>query len=360
MAESDTLLAHIVTKRLSRAAEDTATDALAYILNNSKTAKSAFNIFLESTISRELNDCIYFSTQKADGYSRFDLVGYDAGLSKRVIGESKFDAALGTGQGGDYLQRLAEGPSVLLFIVPDYRIKGLWEEVIKGVQNWEVPNSLGDTTTKCQVRLAEDEKGRCLMMVSWRQLLDIIEEQVGNNEEAIKSDIFQLRGLTELMDREAFQPLEAGELRDDVPRRLLNLAGLIDDVVYPDGVPQSWLSVSGFQAAATYDGYYRYFKLKDSNVEAWFGLSYKRWSTREGCPLWFGLQSSRYNNQIPPEEMARVRAALHREWHPGSDGSIPIKLDTGADYAGELLPNIVSQLERIAQAIKEAREDKLA
>ena len=353
MAENDTLLAHLVTKRHIRQVEDAATDALAQILNDSKIAKSAFKTFLETTISRELRDCIYFSTQKTEGYSRFDLVGYDSGLNKRVIGESKFDAALGRGQGGGYLQQLAVGPSVLLFVVPDYRIGHLWKEVRNDVQTWEIPGNLGPTTTNRRIRVAEDEKGRCLMMVSWGELLDVIEKQIGDNEEGVKSNLYQLRGLTELMDQKAFLPLEEGELGVDIPRRLRDLKRLVDDVISA-GIRDVWLSVEGFRATPRYDGYVRYFRLEGSDVDAWFGIYYEHWARTPGTPLWFGLQLSSHNRQVGQERIEKVRAVLHREWLPESDGSIPIRLEIGEDYEEVLLPNVVSQLKRIADAIREA------
>ena len=217
MAESGTLLAHLVTKRMERVVEDAATDSLAYILNKSnrsdgsKPAAAAFNTLLKSSICKEMKDCIYFSTQKIEKYSRFDLVGYDAGLAKRVIVESKFDAALGRGQGGGYLQQLANGPSVLLFVVPEYRLEYLWIEVCRDVKEYEGQRKLESTKTNGGIKSTKvEDESRYLMMLSWGNLLDIIEAQIGDDSEGIKPDIRQLRGLTELYGPRSVPVFERG------------------------------------------------------------------------------------------------------------------------------------------------------
>ena len=97
MDNESSLLAYLVPRLTSRG-EDTATDALAFILNKSEACRGA----LDSLLSDQdfgLGPLTRFDTQVTyeDG-SRPDMVGYDGKGGKRLIVESKFWAALQEGQ----------------------------------------------------------------------------------------------------------------------------------------------------------------------------------------------------------------------------------------------------------------------
>ena len=94
------------------------------------------------------------------------------------------------------------------------------------------------------------------MMASWQQLLNTLMDE-GDDEKNVKADIYQLRGLIEMMDTEAFEPIREGELGQAVPRRLQGLRRLIDTVVDSYGVQQGWISTEGYRATPTVDGYVR-------------------------------------------------------------------------------------------------------
>ena len=121
----DTLLASLMP-RMPQKVEDVATDCLVYILTKSKPARSALNSLIGNTVPDTVEECIRFNAQITEDGSRFDFVGYDQGDEKRVIGEAKLDADLGSGQGGGYLSQSPDSSSVLLFVVPCHRIDHLW------------------------------------------------------------------------------------------------------------------------------------------------------------------------------------------------------------------------------------------
>ena len=154
MAESDTLLAYLVPSITSQV-EVAATKALAYILDNSDAARKGALGLVENTVGVKLESVTRFVAE--DAYKtiggeegRVDFVGYDLEQKKRIVGEAKFGAALSPGQGSGYLGQLEEGDSVLLFVVPDYRIDYLWEEVRKDVEGGQSRWKLGETKTQRQ------------------------------------------------------------------------------------------------------------------------------------------------------------------------------------------------------------------
>lgn len=129
MVQETALLAYLVPRLTSRF-EDTATDALAFMLNKSAACRGALDLLLQDGhfAPEPLTD---FQTQVTykDG-SRPDMVGYDKGGAKRLLVESKFWASLLQGQASGYFSQLENaGPGVLLFVAPATRAETLWAEI---------------------------------------------------------------------------------------------------------------------------------------------------------------------------------------------------------------------------------------
>lgn len=359
VADSDTLLAHLVLDlRLTGQVEVTATRSLAYILNKSEAALNALVELINSQTGRDLGDVdlvIAEDVYKTEsGSGRIDFVGYDAEDKKRIVGEAKFDAAISSGQGGDYLHQLTtDGHAVLLFVVPDYRIDYLWGQVRKDVELTSQGVVLGETSTRGRIKSAEvsyKDADWHLMMVSWRDLIDSL-VKASSEDKGVLSDLHQLRGLAERMDEEAFQELKEEDLGQEIPRRLLALTRLIDTVVDAYGSQEGLLTLQGYRATATVDGYVRYFELLESGVKSWFGFSYHRWSAQGVSPLWFGLQAAGTNSQIDSSAYSDLLRSLRINFDGLDDGSIPITLLTDSDYQ-EVLADVIDQLRVVEEEIK--------
>ena len=141
MAESDTLLAHLILDvRLTGQVEVAATRSLAFILNKSTSAMSSLVELISNQTGGHFEEIIGVVAEDAyqteGGSGRIDFVGYDTNGEKRIVGEAKFDAAISPGQGGGYLHQLTKsGDAVLMFVVPDYRIDYLWGQVRRDVES---------------------------------------------------------------------------------------------------------------------------------------------------------------------------------------------------------------------------------
>ena len=255
MPQESTLLAYLVP-RLTSSVEDTATDALAFILNKSPTSRDALGLLLrEGEGSYHLDALAGFDTQVTykDG-SRPDMVGYDQGGGKRLLVESKFWATLLEGQASSYFDQLEDaGPGVLLFIAPATRLEILWGEITRQMESGPDGFKLEAVETSKQIHRARvmgpDKQDKRLLLVSWPLLLDRLAAAVPPDS-LVASDIRQLRGLAQREDDEAFQPIKTAEFSPSIPRRLQWHNRLIDHVVDSRGCPEGWMSIEGCRGYA--------------------------------------------------------------------------------------------------------------
>ena len=350
MADESSLLAYLVPRLTSRG-EDTATDALAFILNKSEACRRA----LESLLSDQdfaIGPLTGFQTQVTheDG-SRPDMVGYDREDIVRLVVESKFWAALQEGQASGYLRQLEEsGPGILLFIAPRTRIETLWAEIRRQMEADPTPVRLesvesGDRMHRAVVAASEKR----MSLVSWDLVLDRLEAAVPADS-PVASDLGQLRGFVEEQDLDPFQPIQREELSPSLARRIRSINHLIDDVVDARGVPEGWISVSGLRAAPQRDGYGRYIRFaNDSGVrtpyDCFLCVSLYYWATEGDTPLWLWMGSTtELSRQLGDSDHSLVV-------FEDVDGLwTPLYLEVGVEYH-RVLDDVVSQLRRIASIV---------
>ena len=346
MAEKNSLLAHLAY-RIAGGAENAAVEALAYILNGSETVATSFNILVSRAAAVDVEACTRFQTQvTAEDNSRPDLVGYDRNREKRVIGEAKFWASLGEGQAMAYLDQLpSAGPSVLLFVVPGVRSNRLWTEVMTDVSRaggWQELPSLPGVPETRSAAVTGDE--RRLVMVSWTTLLQwLMESAVG--EVAVQEDIRQLLGLARRIDSDEFKPFRKEELAPELPRRVLDLARLVNDALV-SGSDEGWISPLGTRWSRGTDDQSSgwYLKFTPSEEAAWFGTYFHYWA-QGGCedtPLWLQLYRAGAGVLQEVEQQLGVK--------PADDINFPIRLRPG-DLYDDVLADVVSQLRVVAKAI---------
>ena len=172
MAETTGLLAYLVPRLTSRV-EDTATDALAFILNKSAACRSALGGLLrDADFAIEPVARVETQVTYQDG-SRPDMAGYDRNGAKQLLVEAKFWAPLGHQQASGYFGQLEEaGLGVLLFIAPESRMNTLWDGIRRQMESGEGSLQLalvGTTDGTRRAKIVGSDKR--VMLVSWDQLL---------------------------------------------------------------------------------------------------------------------------------------------------------------------------------------------
>ena len=127
-----------------------------------------------------------------------DLSIHDTGGMLRVLVENKFEAELRPSQPVGYLDVLRRHPkshpeSKLAFIVPEWRLDDLWDELkakcdSAGLARSEKPGA------PHRVRVLD----RTMLITSWKRVLDALQGVASEGgHSAIEQDIAQLRGLAE-------------------------------------------------------------------------------------------------------------------------------------------------------------------
>jgi len=304
--------------------EDTAVEALGYILSKSPSSISALNRILRSAVA-ELDSIDLVRTQvTGETGARPDLVGFDEQGKERVLIEAKFWAGLTENQPNGYLERLPrDGPSVLLFVAPEARRDTLWAELQRRV-NVDISDS---SETDGLRSAAVIDSQRYLMLTSWRSLLGQMANQTSEEgESSAQIDIRQLQGLTERMDEEAFLPLQSSELAPEFPRRMLGLRRLVDDAT-DRGVNLKWIRIGGLRVTPQATGYGRWIRL--FGAVAWFGVNVESWSQKAETPLWV--------------EFSKLKM-------PDGESNIPVHLPVGVEYDA-VLDAVVEALISIGQKI---------
>ncbi len=349
MDHEPTLLSYLVPRLTSRG-EDTATDALAFILNKSEACRRA----LASLLSNEdfsLQPLCRFETQVTyeDG-SRPDMVGYDREGSPRLLVESKFWAALLQGQAGRYFRQLDETkPCVLLFIAPGARIERLWAEIRRQLQAGPDPVQLESVEARDLMRGAGVEgSDNRVMLISWDLLLENLAAAVPDHSQ-VASDIQQLRGLVQREDIGAFTPIQDEELSPSLARRIRSFNTLIIDAI-DRGVREGWASGPRRRSPQIWGNgcSFRFVAVSGEPVHCdfWLGVNTWRWARTGDTPLWLH----------PSSPTGHVRSRLLSEGHSlnahqDRDGLVvPVYLKTGVEYH-DVLDDVVDQLSKIANIV---------
>lgn len=291
--KQQTLLAHLaLQKKFRDKYENIAVEALGHILSTSPAAVRALEEVLQ-TGGAAIGEVARVETQASgEEGTRPDLAGFDTGGVERVLIEAKFQAGLTENQPVTYLERLPENQSsVLLFVAPAKRFESLWTELCRLVAEAEIVLSSGPLLS------ATTSGKRRLMLISWTDLLDRMDSRASTSREShTESDIHQLRGLAEQMDKKAFLPLRPEELGPEFPRRLFNLEDLVSDVIKRLG--REGLAADIGKLGSSRTGYGYYFKL--SGTGAWFGIDHHKWDEVRDTPLWLYLYDSEIRERLQP------------------------------------------------------------
>ncbi len=360
--ETNHLLLASIAPKLGTATEDIATEALAHILSSSKVAMSVVEKLLQASDADEDITIRRVETQSTGKQGeRPDVVGFDDQDEKRLLIEAKFGAGLTENQPNGYLDSLPDdGPSALLFVVPENRIESLWPKArdLAG-EKFCLDSQCESAATTGNFRRVWIKDTNCqLSMTSWRMLLeDLLAAVKLAGETHAQADIAQLQSLAERMDSERFLPMRAEEFGPDFPRRLLGLNRLIDEATN-HAVSAGWVNLRGLQATSLATGYGRYLRLAGVYSRLDINISY--WANRRETPLWLELYNFALSDD--PEECEKRRREIHRVLEasgfvgkgaePGVNGGllIPIHLPIGVEYE-DILNRLVENIESIGEII---------
>ena len=320
------LLAYLVPQKLDK--EPAATQALAYILRSSKLA---------AEFVRRLGLDLGFEFGRVESERRFtdigpdlttvqpDLTIFDSDGRYRIFIENKFWADLTDKQPVQYLHALPEDLlSGLVFIVPEQRIKTVWEDLKSQSCAYEFGKELtSDGVTLLQMGT------RTMCITSWRHALDLL-KQISPND-YVRSDVMQLIGLVGFDDSDGFSPLCGGEFKQvSMPKRIIDYCKLVQPII--EELKSQNVVRDDFRMTHDWDGIGRYFCLFD---ESEFGLAVvlEPWGNTGITPLWLEI----YPRASKLGKDYRRLEVCFEDVQKGEDSKgyprkyIPIRLRTGVD-----------------------------
>ena len=344
--------------------ENLAVEALGHILSGSEAARSALAEVLQAG-GAKVGEVAQVRTQDAgEGGARPDLAGVDQDGEDRVLIEAKFWAGLTENQPGGYLRRLesAPQPSALLFVAPAKRTDVLWAELCRQLSKSASDVALDSHRDADGLRSATVGTGRYLMLTSWRSLLGCMATKASAAADShTETDIHQLQGLAEQQDEEAFLPLRQEELGPQLPRRVIDLTGLVDDAVNRANQTE-WASTTGSKMGGTATSYgvgLRFLRAETVFGKAVMFLSveYRFWAQCGHTPLWLSF----WKSGTPPDLRRALEPLRHRNppelIESDADVRIPIKLPVGKER-GAVLDAVVARLEEIARLRHEPTHER--
>ena len=331
------LFAHIVSRSL--APEPAATQALEYILQDSLAREAFLGMFAPIGVSFEPRSV---ESEKAHGDGQPDLTIYDTTGKHRLFVENKFWAGLTPAQPATYLAQLQtdEEVSGLVFIVPEDRVRSIWAELRRRCA--EVELAISDEDNVGSMPSARLSGNRVMAVTNWRRVLDGLAAI-----NSVRSDVGQLRDLTDRMDADAFLPVRSDELTDvEVPRRLINYADLVEPIV-EELKARGAADTQGLNPTHGYHTAGRYLKMR-GRLGVWLGVHLHAWRDSGATPLWWVSNDTEWCGlaSIWPE----VDGLFDEARSYGSSKCLPIRVKAGVERE-DVVTAAADQVEAIAQQL---------
>ena len=332
------VLAHVVSRSL--APEPAATQALGYILRDA----AALRAFVDQ-LPRvgERFDPRRVETEVTVGEGRPDLVIYDRGDAPRVMVENKFWAGLTEAQPTAYLTELPtdDQGGALVFVVPEVRVQNIWAELMRrcAASGTPVDEVAATDSSVVATHLADN---RLIAVTSWQSVLDRLAAVAD-----VRSDVQQLRALTDRMDAEAFLPIRPDELTDiGMVRRLINYADLVEPIV-AELKRRGVADTTGLRPSHGYHATGRYLYMHDQ-LGLWLGVDLGLWRDSGTTPLWWVMSQNEWSGV--DKAWADLEKWVDDLWIAGPRKCVPLRLRTGVERDA-VVDDAADQMEVIARRI---------
>lgn len=348
MPMENQLLAHL-SLRLAKQHELIATEGLTYVVQNSDSCRRALERLARSFGCNIPTIDYYESEVSGDNGERPDIIGFSIERQETLIIEGKFETGLTGNQPGNYLKRLPRSaPGLLMFVVPEHRIRNLWHVVSQGAaKDFPVADVTRLPDGSVCASIGHHQR---LSMISWQGVLNHLLTSARSASDPICSDLLQLVSFCSKMEDEAFKPFHLEELTStSMARRHLDLCRIVDEIT-DNLVKEKLVSVNRLRATPQRDGYVRYIYLGESYDVggAAIRLDYSAWLKKETSPIW--IESATNTTTLLRPIFNRIASEQSLVVHDkASTVMLPIVID-----AGKELPEIIEDAMHLVRKISDS------
>ncbi len=335
------MLAHIVP-RLTNQVENVATDALLYLIRRYPVASKAFISYV-SNLGVLLSDNLNFDIQIGlMGGAIPDLTGVDEDDQLVLMVESKFWATLTRNQPVAYLDHLApDKDGIVLFVAPASRFSTLWKELVQRCIESGLPVDK-EIDQSPEYFVAKVGPRKLIGLASWESLLSYLKQELAvNNISDGEYEVWQLQGLCERLDAEAFRPLRPEDLQLSSDERIEQYCLLVDDLVGML-VKKGYASTEGYRVTPGADYYKRYMNLY-GNMNWCIEYNKTYWTQFQPTPIWLTVTINSTTQSVEKLNLLRQKSPS-RLFENKKQILIPLNLSVDIERE-DVLENLVQQIE---------------
>ena len=271
--------------KISGSQEDIASEGLVYILKQSLESRMVINQIVKTNTNLNFSDLSFQTQNVGKELERPDISGKDDTGREVLLIEAKFWASLTNNQPNAYLKRLKEN-TVLIFLVPSLRQRTVFEEVKGRVfeENQDLEIDLEN------LKILIKSTNQHILFISWNEILSSIKSKIEKtNNINLLSDINQIIGLCEIVDKNSFHPLVDEDLSPKIPKNINSYYEIVDKVVDELKIRNNEISTKGLVKTPQRYGYHRYFMSDSFGMN--FALKLDLWEKNADTPFWLGISS---------------------------------------------------------------------
>lgn len=265
--------------------EDIASEGLVYILKQSLESRMVINQIVKTNTNLNFSDLSFQTQNVGKELERPDISGKDDTGKEVLLIEAKFWASLTNNQPNGYLKRLKEN-TVLIFLVPSLRKRTVFEEVKGRVFEYNQDLEIDLENLKILIKSTNQH----ILIRSWNDVLSSIKSQIEKtNNINLLSDLNQIIGLCEIVDKNSFRPLVDEDLSPKIPKNINSYYEIVDKVVDELKIRNKEISTKNLVKTPQRYGYHRYFKSDSFGMN--FALKLDLWEKNADTPFWLAISS---------------------------------------------------------------------
>ena len=268
--------------------------------------------------------------------------------------EAKFWAGLTDSQPVEYLRRIKDqGSGTLAFIVPAQRTELVWNEILRRCSSAAIKVT-DRSAAGSWSRFADFGAGRSICLITWNSFIENLSSELKHaGEQALASDLAQLRGLCEREDAKAFLPLMSEELTGTTAQRLIQFGELVDDITN-HLVKTRVADIKGFKSGGGNGWYGRSMRIHGCGCTLLFNAW--NWRDHNATPLWFTVRGPQWKPtpQLTERILQRAKAKNIPTVSTNEGIDMPIFLRTRVERE-EVFRTILDQLGVVIEWLRELK-----